>query len=502
MTDQQTPAVTPANNSETLTIRQETKVGWFDVRQLAATAAKAVASTIVGSMSGRREVLAALDRTPLEAQRFEHNYAAQSDVWIDYVADSGDGWDATYSIAYLVGRDAIYLRKDCEPTPQPMSASGTAEPAPLTGLGITALPFGRILMLGGDQVYPTASAAAYQGRLQDPYRCARPEEIKVSERDVYAIPGNHDWYDGLTSFIRLFCQTRRPRSIGIWRTKQRRSYFAICLREGWWLWAADLALEDDMDPPQRDYFTDQAGLLGAGDRVILCLPAPTWVENAVAPGQQEMRQQSKKTELLEDQIKERGARVVLTLAGDLHHYARHEARLGDDVSQYIICGGGGAFTLGTSRQPQSIDLPDGRSANLQKTFPSDAESRALRWWALLFPLFSIGFTVLLVGYLFVSLYFFHEASHLAYLRPGTKMPVSLLVHMSETVSWAGLPELFLYVVKLMRITGMTILLTFAFIGGCILFARSGKPPNGSRFGWLFMGSLHGLLQLSCGLVCC
>ena len=44
--------------------------------------------------------------------------------------------------------------------------------------------------------------------------------------DMYALPGNHDWYDGLTSFMRLFCQGGW---VGAWRTRQRRSYFAVKL---------------------------------------------------------------------------------------------------------------------------------------------------------------------------------------------------------------------------------------------------------------------------------
>ncbi len=180
-------------------------------------------------------------------------------------------------------------------------------------------------MLGGDQIYPTASAKAYQGRLQDPYRCARPGDSGGGERHVYAIPGNHDWYDGLTAFIRLFCQ-RSQRTIGTWRTQQRRSYFAVRLREGWWLWSADLALEDDLDPPQQDYFDDQAQFLKPGDRVILCLPSPTWVAafDATAREQPEVSQQSNKAKLIEKRVRLAQARVVLALAGDLHHYARHE----------------------------------------------------------------------------------------------------------------------------------------------------------------------------------
>src|SRR5688572_29035532 len=33
----------------------------------------------------------------------------EEDFWIDYVADVGDGWDSTYSIAYLVTRPTLLV---------------------------------------------------------------------------------------------------------------------------------------------------------------------------------------------------------------------------------------------------------------------------------------------------------------------------------------------------------------------------------------------------------
>ncbi|MBD0259532.1 MAG: hypothetical protein ICV83_27750 [Cytophagales bacterium] len=49
-------------------------------------------------------------------------------------------------------------------------------------------------------------------------------------RWLFAIPGNHDWYDGLASFVKQFCQGRW---VGGWRTTQTRSYFALALPHNW-----------------------------------------------------------------------------------------------------------------------------------------------------------------------------------------------------------------------------------------------------------------------------
>ena len=72
---------------------------------------------------------------------------------------------------------------------------------------------------------------------------------------MFALAGNHDWYDGLTGFLRLFCQRRW---IGGWKTRQRRSYFALRLPHHWWLLGTDFQLHSDIDQPQNDYFREVA----------------------------------------------------------------------------------------------------------------------------------------------------------------------------------------------------------------------------------------------------
>jgi hypothetical protein len=89
------------------------------------------------------------------------------------------------------------------------------------------------------------------------------------------VPGNHDWYDGLTAFLRVFAQQRR---IGGWRTVQRRSYFVAELPHGWWLVGLDTQLGTEIDDPQRLFFEQHlSARLSRGDSVIVCSAAPTWV---------------------------------------------------------------------------------------------------------------------------------------------------------------------------------------------------------------------------------
>ena len=68
---------------------------------------------------------------------------------------------------------------------------------------------------------------------------------------MYAIPGNHDWYDGLTGFMRVFGQENW---VGGRQTAQRRSYFAIGLPHRHWLWGIDIQNDAYVDSAQIAYF--------------------------------------------------------------------------------------------------------------------------------------------------------------------------------------------------------------------------------------------------------
>ena len=273
-------------------IEKREAVGWFSPASLFQTGRNALVTAVLGERTGRREILAALDRPPgpqapglaLRADGYyDHRDEAEEQggvLWIDYLADLGDGFNATHSIAWLVGRDHVFLNPDGTPLPQPMPPAVDQEvSAETAGPGRVALPAGRILVLGGDETYPYASQDNYLARTVGPYFAARPwgsvdPGARTSEgrRFLYAIPGNHDWYDGLGSFVRQFCQPGRW--IGCWQVQQRRSYFSLRLPHGYWLWGLDTATDGDIDPPQLAYFQQQAALIGEGDQLILAVRTP------------------------------------------------------------------------------------------------------------------------------------------------------------------------------------------------------------------------------------
>ena len=79
---------------------------------------------------------------PFDASFVYSRESEDAAFWFDFIADTGDGWDSTYAMASLLA----------EPELRP---AGTAEP----------LARGRLLVMGGDQVYPTASVQGYADRL-------------------------------------------------------------------------------------------------------------------------------------------------------------------------------------------------------------------------------------------------------------------------------------------------------------------------------------------------
>jgi hypothetical protein len=140
------------------------------------------------------------------------------------------------------------------------------------------------------------------------------------------LPGNHDWYDGLTNFLKLFCQGR---SLGNWHTQQKRSYFALQLPHGYWLWGIDVQLNADIDKPQQDYFAEIVeNEMNVGDKVLLCTAEPAWVYQSLdKKNLSNSRLQFFINNYIlceeEDSPLAKQLRLVAILTGYLHHYSRY-----------------------------------------------------------------------------------------------------------------------------------------------------------------------------------
>jgi hypothetical protein len=329
-----------------LGFQRQSPVPWLSPPLLAATAIRVVLAELFGAYLDKRELQAVMAGA-------EYRYDDGDELWIDYVADAGDGFNATYTMAYLAAQPTLTVERP----------DGSA----------FDLPRGRVLVLGGDQVYPVPSAKEYENRWKGPYRAALPS-TDGDATTIYALPGNHDWYDGLTAFLRIFAQGD---PIGGWRTQQARSYFALALPHGWWLFGIDAQFDAYLDEPQLRYFRAAASRLRPGDRVILCAARPTWVIAQRLPDAYNTIDYFIRTVIEPTR--------ATVLAGDAHHYARYSRR----ERHLITCGGGGAYLMGTAQLPRRIDAPPRRtiakSASpptpfaLAAAYPSAPTSRRLGW---------------------------------------------------------------------------------------------------------------------------
>ncbi|HKQ76927.1 MAG TPA: hypothetical protein VJ810_24745 [Blastocatellia bacterium] len=306
------------------------------------------------------------------------------EVWIDFVADTGDDYD----VSLAVGR---------------MIFAGYE----LSGAQPRTLPRGDILVFGGDIAYPASTVYEMERRLLRPWNhILNGKASDGRRRALLGIPGNHDWYDGLDGFGRLFRRsaledieeptieragstdasgesfyerakgnlrrllhldelaeslhlveeaaeslsaillqsTKRQASrltLAGYAAVQEASYWALALAPGLDLWGVDRQLRD-ADFRQRVFFAhrrDEA----QPHKFVLVAPDP-----ALAYG--EPNEPGKK--ILESCSFSLASDKLLYLTGDAHHYERQA--VGD--SMHIIAGGGGAFVHG-SRIAQDSSLP-------------------------------------------------------------------------------------------------------------------------------------------------
>jgi hypothetical protein len=413
------------------------RVPWLSPSLLLRTGIRSALAQILGAYLDKRELQGALP------SRIHRQPGEDGELWLDYVADTGDGFDATYSIAYLLAQPSLTVDGH-------------------------QLPRGQVLIMGGDQVYPTASMPQYEDRLKGPYTAALPLPPPAAPQPtLYALPGNHDWYDGLTAFLRLFVGERTDH-VGGWRLEQTRSYFAVSLPHHWWLFAFDEASGAYLDDPQLVYFQQAARQLRPRDRVILIVPAPHWVK----PGP---KGYDTIDFFIRTIIAPTGAQVALMVAGDQHHYARYQGA----GRQLVTCGGGGAYLAATHVLPAEITVPPPetivrkasppRPYALRSRFPDAGRSRRLGWGVFgRLPWRNRGFAVLLGA-----------------------------VHMLLMLAIAGAASN-LTVVEERLVTIPLVLMVLLVLGGTVGLAYI--PTGGTKGARHFVaGTLHGMVHLGIGL---
>jgi len=380
---------------------------WFQPSMLLNVALKSVISGTFGNYADRRELQAALsnkeeDEAPQRLR--ERLVTGKKDIWVDFICDTGDGFDSTFSVARKAAQKELTLQTE-----------------DLDANKITTCR-GEVLVLGGDEVYPFPTLDTYNTKFRIPFDAAgdRSETLTENNRPLlFAIPGNHDWYDGLGNFMKLFCQQRR---IGIWNTVQKRSYFAIPLPNNYWIWATDIQLNSNIDQPQLDYFRNIAKTeMQDGDKIILVTAEPAWVYHEIRKNDQsfERLQYFISRNILDSyNLIGKKFKLAVNITGDLHHYARYSRT--ENGHQYITTGGGGAFLHLTHNLPATLEAIKGNKSEEKITrkqvFPDVATSKRLLLRNLLFPFKNPAFTSL--AWLVYFYLFWLFQSHHASLKGG------------------------------------------------------------------------------------
>src|SRR5215468_10825054 len=121
------------------------------------------------------------------------------EVWIDFVADTGDDHDVSLAVGRMLFSEYA-----------------------ISGDQSRRLPRGDILVFGGDVAYPASTAYEIERRLLRPWNQVLHGKAEDGRRRVVlGIPGNHDWYDGLDGFGRLFRRSALEDSAGQTTKRER-----------------------------------------------------------------------------------------------------------------------------------------------------------------------------------------------------------------------------------------------------------------------------------------
>ncbi|MDB4979845.1 MAG: uncharacterized protein JWM82_597 [Myxococcales bacterium] len=302
--------------------------------------------------------------------------ALDRDLWLDFVADTGDDVAVSRAVAGLIFADYELPDPDRE------------------GSFLRA-PRGDILLFGGDTAYPVATAQEITNRVIVPFNQILETLPNGPVRVLLGIPGNHDWYDGLDGFARMFRRTaddeepvvrgsvvgirrRGLRSYATWAGQfvrggeiekpkalalsgyqpvQSASYFALPLSSRLHLFAVDRQLRT-LDPRQVRFFESWRRHHPDVNPLVV-MPDPLFAFG---------KPSATGVAMVEALGLDLGTKPHFLISGDVHHYERVRHR----NALHVTAGGGGAFLH---------PAPLRRHARLRAEveWPSARQSRALLW---------------------------------------------------------------------------------------------------------------------------
>ncbi|QIQ06500.1 metallophosphoesterase family protein [Streptomyces liangshanensis] len=228
----------------------------------------------------------------------------------------------------------------------------------------------RFAVLSSDVIYPVGSGDEYGPKFFRPYQ--------DYPAPIYAVPGNHDWYDGLNGFMRVLCDAPAlppaprpaPLSAGWWRALLWRRPGSVderLLAEARRLrsapeqraaqpgpyWAVDAGplriigidtgLLGDLDREQGEWLRR----VSAGPRPkVLVTGSPIYVDGAYKPCAIEGGG------TVDDIVRDPACHYIAAIGGDIHNYQHYPVDVDGRTLTYLVSGGGGAFMHATHTIPR------------------------------------------------------------------------------------------------------------------------------------------------------
>jgi hypothetical protein len=309
----------------------------------------------------------------------------------DLVNDRRQRWIAAQRAAGAAETDFIVSLEDkssCLILGDPGEADGSQYAVVEPMLAVHRQRGSDFTLILSDVIYPAGDINDYVNAFYIPY-----EEY---DRPVFALPGNHDWYDGLNGFMFHFCgaeplpdvkfqsstytaperlanslwrngarpyrpkllqyrydQARFSNKDKAWKPVQPAPYFAIDLCGNVRLVSIDTGIRGTIDREQAEW------LIRVSDDPkyvkVLLTGKPIWVDGEYHPCPIEWGSKSpypKGYETVDDVVRDPTNGYVASIGGDIHNFQRYRVRLTNEparILEYVVAGGSGAYMSATHR---------------------------------------------------------------------------------------------------------------------------------------------------------
>jgi len=287
--------------------------------------------------------------------------------WFDYVSDIGDGQLANYNLACLLLTDLALLETEPQSGPRELVALGDPKHPHTLVPSEARLPRGTFMMIGGDTAYQVADTDTLRIRTRGPFEWARQrlqgEHLGPENPDappwVFAVPGNHDLYDSLIGFNKVFIkphhETANPNiRFADFNRVQTASYFCVDLPHGF-RFIGMHSQGGHVDYRQQTLVKqwahvpkdprDPNGPTDPRKRLIVATSQPSTVFRSTEPDSIEPFEVLGVPRPFLDQGPLAEDAIQLDLSGDVHHYARYtRGKPGEPIPFQSVVAGGGAFT--------------------------------------------------------------------------------------------------------------------------------------------------------------